>query len=125
MKDVIKIWKERNKILEGIRNNIFKKADVEHIAAERMSICETCPHLDTQGDQCMVPGTQPCCKLCGCSLGLKTRALSASCDDNRWEAMLTAEEQEEIDRHLAENEIPSTDENIIRPVNTHLQNNRE
>ena len=67
MKDVIKIWKEKNKILEGIRNNIFKKADVEHIAAERMEICSTCPHLDTEGSKCMVPGTGPCCGLCGCS----------------------------------------------------------
>lgn len=125
MRDVIKIWKEKGKILEGIRNNIFKKADVEHIAAERMSICNTCPHLDTEGSGCMIPGTQPCCKLCGCSLGLKIRALSASCDDNRWQAVLTPEEQEQIDRHLAENENPLTDENIIRPDNSHLQDNRQ
>lgn len=102
MKDAVKIWKERSKILEGIRNKIFKKADVELIAAERMSVCSACPHLDTEGDQCMVPGTQPCCKLCGCSLGLKTRALSAACDDNRWQAILTPEEQEQLDQDLTE-----------------------
>ena len=100
MKDVIRIWKEKGKILEGIRNNIFKKADVEHIAAERMSICDTCPHLDTKGDKCLVPGTGPCCSLCGCSLSLKTRALSASCDDKRWEAVLSEEEQIAFDQHL-------------------------
>ena len=101
MKGVIKIWKEKNKILEGIRNNIFKKADVEHIAAERMSICETCPHLDTEGSKCVVPGTSPCCGLCGCSLSLKTRALSAGCDDKRWEAVLSEEEQMLVERQIS------------------------
>ncbi len=32
MKDVIKLWKEKGKILEGIKNKIFKNTDVEHIA---------------------------------------------------------------------------------------------
>ena len=101
MKGVIKIWKEKDKILEGIFNKIFKKADVEHIAAERMEICSTCPELDTEGSKCMVPGTGPCCGLCGCSLSLKTRALSASCDDKRWEAVLSENEQELLDRQLS------------------------
>ena len=101
MKGVIRIWKEKNKILEGIKNNIFKKADVEHIAAERMSVCEACPHLDIEGSKCVVPGTGPCCGLCGCSLSLKTRALSAGCDDKRWDAVLSEEEQELVDRQIS------------------------
>lgn len=101
MKGVIRIWKEKNKILEGIRNNIFKKADVEHIAAERMEVCSTCPHLDTEGSKCMVPGTGPCCGLCGCSLSLKTRALSAGCDDKRWEAVLSEDEQMLVERQIS------------------------
>lgn len=101
MKGVIRIWKEKNKILEGIRNNIFKKADVEHIAAERMAICEACPHIDTTGDKCAVPGTSPCCGLCGCSLSLKTRALSAACDDKRWDAVLSEEEQDLVNRQIS------------------------
>ena len=101
MKTILQIWKEKGKILEGIRNNIFKKADVEHIAAERMSICNTCPHLDIEGTKCMVPGTSPCCSLCGCSMSLKTRALSASCDDKRWDAVVSEDEQELIDRQIS------------------------
>lgn len=101
MKDVIRIWKEKGKILEGIRNNIFKKADVEHIAAERIATCEACPHMDTTGDKCVVPGTGPCCGLCGCSLSLKTRALSASCDDKRWDAVLSEDEQMLVERQIS------------------------
>lgn len=114
MKDVIKIWKEKNKILEGIKNRIFKKADVEHIAAERMETCSTCPELDVEGSKCLVPGTSPCCGLCGCSLSLKTRALSAACDAGKWEAILNEEEQEAMDRHLTmEEDNLSDNENNI------------
>lgn len=125
MRDVIKIWKEKGKILEGIKNNIFRNADVENIAAERMSICETCPDLDTRGNSCIVPGTQPCCSLCGCSLGLKTRALSAACDGHKWLAIVSPEEQIIIDRHLSQEDNSTTDEITIRPQDTHVQNNRE
>lgn len=114
MKDVIRIWKEKDKILEGVKNRIFKDADVEHIAAERMSICETCPSLDPTGFKCIVPGTGPCCGLCGCSLSLKTRALSASCDADKWSAVLSPEEQEAMDRHLQTDDNPTSHETDIQ-----------
>jgi len=104
MKDVIKIWKEKDKILEGIKNFLFKKTDVEDIAAERMAICSTCPEIDHTGSKCIVPGTGPCCGLCGCSLSLKTRALSAKCDAEKWEALLTMEEQALVDQHFYKND---------------------
>jgi hypothetical protein len=108
MKGVIKIWKEKGKILEGIKNNIFKNADVENIAAERMSICETCPYLDKSGSHCMVPGTEPCCGLCGCSLTIKTRALSAACDIHKWMSIVSHQEQIIIDQHLSQENTNET-----------------
>lgn len=96
---LLKIWKNRSQILEGIKNNIFKKEDVEIIAAERLSICKTCPLFDLTGDGCEVPGTQPCCNKeggCGCSLAFKTRSLSSSCPLNRWEALLTEQEEDNL-----------------------------
>jgi hypothetical protein len=113
MSDVIRVWKEKNKILEGIKNRVFKKADVEHIAAERMAICDTCSFLDKTGVSCLVPFTQPCCGLCGCSLGLKTRALSAACDGNMWGAVLSEDEQEAMDRHLDSDDNPTENETDI------------
>jgi len=120
MSDVIRIWKERNKILEGIKNRVFKKADVEHIAAERMKICDTCSFIDKTGNTCVVPMTEPCCSLCGCSLGLKTRALSASCDNKYWEAVLTPEEQEAMDQHLYLDENPPSNETDIQSRDSHV-----
>ena len=125
MKGVIKIWKEKDKILEGIINNVFRKADVEHIAAERMSICETCPQIDREGTKCVVPGTGPCCGVCGCSLGLKTRALSAACDNGKWLAVLSQDEQIALDEHLARHENLSNDETHIRPDDSQLQDRPE
>ena len=101
---MIRIWKTKNQILEGITNSIFKKEDVELIAQERMQICNKCALFDVQGDGCMVPGTQPCCneKLggCGCSLGFKTRSLSSECPKGYWKAEMTQEEEDLLNKKL-------------------------
>ncbi len=103
-KNIIKIWKNKGQILEGITNSIFKKEDVEEIAQQRMQICNECELLDVQGDGCMVPGTAPCCNEnkggCGCSLSLKTRALSSDCPLGKWEAILTEEEEDKLNEKL-------------------------
>ena len=90
--------------MEGIKNSIFKREDVEQIAQQRMQICNECELLDVQGVGCMVEGTQPCCNLlkggCGCSLGWKTRALSAECPKRHWKAELTQEEEDALNEKL-------------------------
>lgn len=96
----IRVWKNKGLILEGIKNRIFKKEHVEEIHNERMEVCKKCPHLDTEGSNCYMPGTQPCCSLCGCSLGLKLRALSAECDDKRWQAVLSEEEEDLLNENI-------------------------
>lgn len=98
-----KIWNNRTAILEGIKNSLFKSEHVEQIAAERMAICEQCPFIDLIGSQCMVPGTQPCCGKCGCSLEFKTRSLSSNCGDEenpRWHALLSQEEEDALNETL-------------------------
>jgi hypothetical protein len=44
----------------------------------------------------MVAGTGPCCNVCGCSLSLKTRALSDQCPESKWIAVLTQEEEDNL-----------------------------
>lgn len=100
------IFKNRKQILEGIKNNLFKKAHIEDIASERMLICTECEHYDIKGEGCLVFGTAPCCnKLtggCGCSLSLKTRSLSSACplSSPKWEAILTDEEEDRLNKQL-------------------------
>jgi len=77
--NIIKIWKSRGQIIEGITNSIFKREDVEEIAKER----------DKGG--------------CGCSLSLKTRSLSSSCphpNGAKWSAELTQEEEDTLNKKL-------------------------
>lgn len=100
MKNIIRIWKEKNKILEGVKNSIFKTEHVEEIAFFRNEICRFCEFIDTDGSKCAVPGTQPCCSKCGCSLHLKTRSLSSECPEGFWKAELTEEEEDKLKQNL-------------------------
>ena len=89
--NIIKIWKSKGQILEGVTNSIFKKEDVEEIAAERMNMCYHCELYSEADPACMVTGTTPCCDQrkggCGCSLEFKTRSLSSACPLGKWEVV--------------------------------------
>ena len=74
MLDLKKIWKNRKEIYEGLKNSVIRDNFVEDISAKRMAICKECPEIDLKGSECEVPGTQPCCGNCGCSLGFKNKS---------------------------------------------------
>lgn len=97
MKTLKTIWENRAKILEGVRNTIIRDELVEDVAKMRRDICDTCEYLDTTGKGCAVKGTQPCCSDCGCSLTFKTRSLSSECPQGKWDAIITEEEEDELD----------------------------
>ena len=94
--DLKKIWKNRKEIYEGIKNSVIRDNYVEDVAAKRMAICRECPEIDLKGSKCEAPGTQPCCGDCGCSLGFKTRALSAECPLGEWKALMTEVEEDKL-----------------------------
>ena len=88
--------KHLDQVFEGVKNNIWKKEYVEIIAGDRYRICKQCDQLDLNGSKCAAPGTSPCCADCGCSLAVKTRAMSTSCPKNKWDVVMTAEEEEKL-----------------------------
>ena len=90
------IWKNRKQIIEGIKNSVMRDAFVEQIAAERSEICNVCVRKDDEGKSCVMPGTQPCCNLCGCSLSFKLRSLSSDCPDLRWKAIVSEEVEDKL-----------------------------
>jgi hypothetical protein len=102
MANPIRIWKNRGLIMEGIKNNMFKTAHVENIAFFRNEICKDCEFIDKTGGSCAVPGTQPCCSECGCSLKLKTRSLASECPKGFWKAELTEAEEQELLKQIKE-----------------------
>ena len=101
------IWKNKKLIWQGFINTIFKKRYVEKIANERAEICKACEFYDPEGKDCGVPGTQPCCANCGCSIALKTRSLAAECPVGKWEAVEKDEDEEE---ELVEFDLNSMDD---------------
>ena len=88
------IWKERHKIMEGIKNTIVRDKFVEDVASLRIEECNKC---ESKGNECAVPGTAPCCNECGCSLTFKTRSLSSECPLGKWKALVSEEEEEQLD----------------------------
>ena len=87
IKTIIQIWNNKRLIIQGLCNTIFKSDPVEKIARERLLICRTCLLYDGKGTNCSMPGTQPCCGECGCSLALKLRSMDSSCphpDGPKW-----------------------------------------
>jgi hypothetical protein len=94
MNKLKRIWKDRNKIIEGITNTLRRDEFVEDVAKHRMEVCDAC---DQKGDKCLVPGTAPCCNDCGCSLAFKTRSLSSECPLGKWTALMSEEEEDKLD----------------------------
>lgn len=105
------IIENRSLILEGIKNSIITKSDVEEIAKERKSICDNCPVKTAHdtGDKCdshkhgfaeidftYTDGSKRkkgnVYSGCGCFLHLKTRSVSASCPLGKWLALTNDEE---------------------------------
>ena len=87
-------------IMEGVKNKIFKNEDIEEIARARWMDCSVCPHLDEKGDKCAVRATKPCCGKCGCSMSLKTRALSSACPIGKWAAVIDPKTEHAIKKQI-------------------------
>lgn len=95
-------FKNTSKILEGIKNRIFKQDHIEAESELRFAICSKCSFFDNKGTKCLVPGTQPCCASCGCSLAFKTRSMSSECPQGKWPALMTEEEEDLLNQQIEE-----------------------
>lgn len=116
-----------DKIAEGIKNKIFKNEDVEAVAKLRWQECKICPLLDRKGETCAVPGSQPCCSDCGCSIGLKIRALSADCPKGRWQAIMPEEMEDEFKKQVwfSKEAREAHDEKIRKAKEEHFKKLKE
>ena len=105
LQKIKKIWKNKWLILEGMFNYYFTRKKIKRVAYWRNEICKTCPLFDPEGHKCEIPGTQPCCGDCGCSLKYKTYSMSSACPQGRWFAVMTEEEEDALNAKLDINEI--------------------
>lgn len=100
---MLEAFKNRRAIWEGFRNKVFKQEHVEAVYESRLEICKGCEFVAEKGTElCAIPGTGPCCPECGCSWSIKLRTLSMPCPKNKWEAIMTAQEEELLNRMLNE-----------------------
>lgn len=91
-------------ILEGIKNSIFVKEEVEKIAKERYAICQTCPKNSKNKDNAdFDPGRfystvrpDEHCSECACNIYAKNRSLHTSCPIHKWAAVASIEEAAKI-----------------------------
>lgn len=107
--NLLKIWKSKGQILEGIVNSVFKQEHIEEIAEERMGICASniCGLYDENGEseRAVVKG-DPACAGCGCKLEFKTRSMASYCylkdmgEHPLWEAILSPAEAEILQERL-------------------------
>lgn len=58
MGKLMEIFKNRNLIWEGMKNNLFKREHIEEVYHERLEICKTCKLFDLSGEGCTIPGTR-------------------------------------------------------------------
>lgn len=107
MNNLLKVWKNKGKILEGIKNSLFKTEHIEDLAQERITICRqnTCGYYDVFGEseKVIVKGVESC-GACGCKLSYAVRALSKTCGLEElgkvplWKAMMTQEEEDYLQK---------------------------
>lgn len=84
-------------IFEGWRNHLIPpehlRKQIAEVSKERLKICRTCPFHSSKHNTIRLDEH---CTDCGCPLQAKTKCLSCGCDQYYWDAVLTEEEEEEI-----------------------------
>ena len=68
-------YKEKNGLIPLDSTNLETLELTDPVAAERLSICRTCPELVSSVNQC---------KKCGCYIELKAKSDSAKCPLGKW-----------------------------------------
>lgn len=86
-----------NQIYEGWRNNLIPPKELKELIAktsqERLEICSQC-EWHSKNHKSVRPDDH--CTNCGCTLSAKTKCLSCSCPLEKWVALLTSEQEQEI-----------------------------
>lgn len=100
-----------SEIYEGWRNHMFPperlKEEIAKVSEERLTICETC-EFNSKFHKSVRPDVH--CVVCGCTLVAKTKCLSCSCPKEKWQNVITEEQETIIEEH--EREIDSSENSI-------------
>ena len=93
-------------IYEGWKNHLLPKESLKEkiieISSERISICNACVHHSDNKPGYKSNRPDKHCTNCGCTLSAKTKCLSCSCPINKWEAIITRQQEDIIDEQAGE-----------------------
>ena len=89
-------------IIEGWRNHFFPPKHlrelIKQVSAERLAVCMQCEDNSTTGRI----GNLSHCKICGCPLKQKSKALHAECPVKKWVAVADVATSEQIIKEINE-----------------------
>ena len=88
-------------IYEGWRNHLYPpavfKEKIAQVSAERLAVCKGCEYNSANAPvHTWLTNVYEHCLECGCPLTVKSKCLSCGCGWKKWEAVITEEEEEEI-----------------------------
>ena len=90
-----------SQIYEGWRNNIIPPSHIKNLikstGEERIKICLGCPY-HSKYHKTARPDDH--CTHCGCTLAAKTKCLSCACPLDKWKAIATEEQYEQINNKI-------------------------
>ena len=90
-------------IYEGWKNNLFPpeklKDVISQVSKERLDICNKCPEHSSNKKDYKTIRLDAHCTNCGCTLSAKTKSFSSECPLGKWKAVMTEDEQKEIEQH--------------------------
>jgi hypothetical protein len=85
-------------IYEGWKNHLLPekklKKLIDKVSVSRIEVCNNCEFHSKNHNTVRVDAH---CTNCGCTLSAKTKCLSCKCPIEKWDAVMTKEQEEEID----------------------------
>ena len=91
---------EFDKIIEGWKNHLLPPAHLKEVikivSYERLIICKKCEHNSINSVRRRLRQDAHCL-LCGCTIIIKSKCLSCCCPDSRWTAVLSEDQEKEIE----------------------------
>lgn len=92
-----------SQIFEGWKNHLspdsFLQEKIFTLSNERLAICKDCPFNSIVAGPINSLRFDYHCTRCGCTLIPKTKCLSCGCPEHKWEAEVTPEEEQKIEKN--------------------------
>lgn len=91
-----------SEIYEGYKNLLIPssemKGTIKQVSEERLNICNNCPHHSKHHSTPLRFDAH--CVQCGCNLDAKSSCLSCSCPENKWVAVMSNPEEEDLKKDI-------------------------